>query len=314
MRLSRQHHFFRNDFFPAAILVVLLIPVGLFANDRSNEIDQLKTTADAVPASGTLTKSETASQPIIFEEPNPPGVEKSGSHNMSKGKAVAFPEKKGNRPQVAIIIDDMGYHRKIGNSLLGLNLNLTFSFLPEAPFTLQQAEQAYQLGRDIMAHIPMEPGDPKSNPGPGALYLSASPEEQVATLQQDIAAVSYAIGVNNHMGSKFTQNRQAMHRVLTELKVQGLFFVDSFTTAKSTGLAEARAINLKSNRRHVFLDNVQDPEKICAQLNKLAELAVKQSSAIGIGHPYQATLDALRLCREKLLQRVQLVPVHELVQ
>ena len=215
---------------------------------------------------------------------------------------------------MAIIIDDMGYHRKIGDRLLDLNLNLTFSFLPEAPFTLQQEEQAYQIGRDIMAHIPMEPGDAKWDAGPGALYLSASPEEQIATLKKDLAAVPHAIGANNHMGSKFTQKRQAMRRVLTELKAQGLFFIDSFTTAKSTGLTEARAIGLKSNRRHVFLDNIQDPEKICLQLDRLAALAVKQHPAIGIGHPYKATLDALQKCKGVLLETVQVVPVHELIQ
>ena len=73
-------------------------------------------------------------------------------------------------------------------------------------------------------------------------------------------------------------------------------------------------MGLKTNRRHVFLDNVQDPAKICIQLDKLAALAVRQHPAIGIGHPYQATLDALRHCGKKLLKSVQVVPVHELVQ
>jgi polysaccharide deacetylase 2 family uncharacterized protein YibQ len=165
-----------------------------------------------------------------------------------------------------------------------------------------------------MAHLPMEAGDAKWDPGPGALYLSASPEKQAVILKKDLAAVPHAIGANNHMGSKFTRDRQAMHRVLRELKAHGLFFIDSFTTAKSTGLTEAQAMGIKTNRRHIFLDNVQDPEKICIQLDRLAALAVQQQSAIGIGHPYQATLDALRNCRKALLKTVQVVPVHELVQ
>ena len=298
----------------AVLFVVLLLAACRFATDPSEKADQLKTnTAETVPAPGFPVKSKTTSQPIVFEEPILPRAE-SSTDNTPKEKTALSSENKGNRPRVAIIIDDMGYHRKIGDKLLALDLNLTFSFLPEAPFALQQEEQAYQSGRDIMAHLPMESSDARWDPGPGALYLSASPEEQIATLKKNLAAVPHAIGANNHMGSKFTQNRQAMRRIVTVLKAQGFFFIDSFTTAESTGLAEARAIGLKSNRRHVFLDNVQDPEKICIQLDKLAALAVKQHPAIGIGHPYQATLDALQKCRGVLLETVQVVPVHELLQ
>ena len=76
---------------------------------------------------------------------------------------------------------------------------------------------------------------------------------------------------------------------------------------------EAEKLGIKTNRRHIFLDNVQDPKKICIQLDKLSALAKKQNQAIGIGHPYQATLDALRNCGDQLLT-VQVVPVHKLVE
>jgi len=55
-------------------------------------------------------------------------------------------------------------------------------------------------------------------------------------------------------------------------------------------------------------------KKSVLQLDKLVTLAEKQSQAIGIGHPHQATLDALRNCGEQLLNTVQVVPVHELVE
>jgi len=291
-----------------ALAVVLLIPACWF-QDSSEEISRQQTNV-AAPISSVESRKLTAA--IVFEEPLP--KENNSSDIQPKEKRATSSGNINNRPRVAIIIDDMGYHRKIGDSLLALDLNLTFSFLPEAPFVLPQEDQAYQLGRDIMAHLPMEAGDSRWNPGPGALYLSASPGEQISTLKKDLAAVPHAIGANNHMGSKFTKNRQAMRRVLTELKAQNLFFIDSFTTAQSTGLTEAQAMGVKTNRRHIFLDNVQDPEKICVQLSRLAELATLQHTAIGIGHPYQATLDALRNCGEDLLKTVRVVPVHELVE
>ena len=297
-----KHFLLRHVYYLLATLIVLLTTSGCwFSPDDAAEQDQItKETKAGVHPSETGETSET----IVFEEPNPPRSE--------EVETVPSPVA-DDRPRVAIIIDDMGYHRKIGEKLLDLDLNLSFSFLPHAPFADQQEEKAYQMGRDVMVHLPMEARDAKWDPGPGALYLSASPDELMVTLKKNLAAVPHAIGANNHMGSRFTQNRQAMHGVLDELKNQGLFFVDSFTTAQSIGMDEARKMGIKTGRRDIFLDNVQDPKKICGQLNKLVTVAQKQNQAIGIGHPYQATLDALRNCGEQLLNTVQIVPVHELV-
>ena len=289
------------------MLVILLLTGCWFSPDSPEEIEP----HSASTPSG-ITTAEEPEPSILFEEPDA---------NHSEGvlpptdKVVTSDTapRETNKPRVAILIDDMGYHRKIGNALLDLDLQLSFAFLPHAPFAKELEETAYQKGRDIMVHLPMEASDSKWDPGPGALYLAAPAGELAATLKEDLASVPYAVGANNHMGSKFTKNRQAMQQVLAELQKQGLFFIDSFTTAQSTGMDEAQKMGLKTNRRHIFLDNVQDSKKICGQLDKLAALAVRQQQAIAIGHPYQTTLDALRNCGDKLRTTVQIVPVHTLV-
>ncbi|MEA2116829.1 MAG: divergent polysaccharide deacetylase family protein [Thermodesulfobacteriota bacterium] len=296
----------RHVHYLLATLIVMLLTSGcwFFPDNRDDAAEQELTTAKTTTGTHPAAPGDT-SETIVFEEPNPP---------LSEEVETVLSPPIDDRPRIAIIIDDMGYHRRIGEKLLALDLNLSFSFLPHAPFAEQQEEKAYQMGRDIMVHLPMEASDAKWDPGPGALYLSASPDDLKLTLKKNLAAVPYAIGANNHMGSRFTQNRQAMHRVLGELKKQGLFFVDSFTTARSTGMDEAQKMGIKTGRRHIFLDNVQDPKKICVQLDKLVTLAQKQNQAIGIGHPYQATLDALRNCGKQLRETVHIVPVHELVE
>ena len=302
---TMKHFLLRHVHYLLATLIVMLLISGcwFFPDNRDDAAEQELTTAATTAATHPPAPGHT-SKTIVFEEPNPP-------HSEEVKTAPSPPV--DSRPRVAIIIDDMGYHHKIGDALLALDLNLSFSFLPHAPFAEQQEEKAYQMGRDIMVHLPMEANDAKWDPGPSALYLSASPDDQIIILKKNLAAVPHAIGANNHMGSRFTQNRQAMHRVLGELKKQGLFFVDSFTTARSTGMDEARKMGIKTGRRDIFLDNVQDPKKICVQLEKLVTVAKKQNQAIGIGHPHQATLDALRNCGKQLRTTVQVVPVHELV-
>jgi polysaccharide deacetylase 2 family uncharacterized protein YibQ len=313
-----KHFLLRHAHYLLATLIVGLLTSGCwFSADNTDDAAEQElttelTTAEATPGTQSPVPDDT-NETIVFEEPDPPQHEEVETKIPEEKKTVS-PPAADNRPRIAIIIDDMGYHRKIGDKLLALDLNLSFSFLPHAPFAGQQEEKAYQMGRDVMVHLPMEASDAKWDPGPGAMYLSASPDELRLTLKKNLAAVPHAIGANNHMGSRFTQNRQAMHRVLGELKNQGLFFIDSFTTSQSIGMDEARKMGLKTGRRHIFLDNVQNPKKICVQLDKLVTRAEKQNQAIGIGHPYQATLDALRNCGEQLLNTVQVVPVHELVE
>ena len=216
-------------------------------------------------------------------------------------------------PLVAIIIDDMGYHKEIGNQLLALPMNVTFSFLAAAPHTTELEEKAFQAGRAILLHLPMEPKSKEWDPGPYALLLGQSKEEQKRLFYQNIRAVPHAVGVNNHMGSLYTEDRAAMDDLMELVREQGLFFVDSFTTAKSQGLAAATAAGVPTARRHIFLDNVHSQDKICEQLQKLVKSAEKNGWAIGIGHPNEATLAALTNCRGKSLKRVRLVSVQELL-
>ncbi len=262
------------------------------------------------------TKPAPAELDIIFEEPELPSPE----YIQPEEKTIAeneitvqqIPAEK-KRPEIAIIIDDMGYHQKLGNSLLDLEMELTFSFLPYAPFTKELEKKAAEKGKDILIHIPMEPKDKRWNPGKGALYVTDSQEDIMKKIQDLIALVPNATGANNHMGSKFTENREAMTTVLEVLQVDDFFFIDSFTTAKSTGLEEAKRLKIPTARRHIFLDNLHNPDKICLQIEKLIQLAHKDGWAIAIGHPNKATLIALTQCDRNLLKSVDIVGVSTLI-
>ena len=223
------------------------------------------------------------------------------------------PVRDSSLPMVAIIIDDMGYHQKIGHELLELPMNLTFSFLAAAPHTTELEEIAFQTGRVILLHQPMEPKSKEWDPGPGALLVGQTTEEQKTLFYENLQAVPHAVGVNNHMGSLYTEDRAAMDTLMQLILAEELFFVDSFTTAKTQGLAAAIAAGVPAARRHIFLDNVHSENKVCEQLQKLVESAEKSGWAIGIGHPNAATLAALNNCRGKLMDHVRLVGTQELI-
>ena len=216
-----------------------------------------------------------------------------------------------NLPKVAIIIDDMGYDEAIGKELLNFPIELTYSFLPFAPHTRKLERLAHRAGKTVFLHLPLEPKDSTFNPGPGALYLSDSPETQKEKLAKCLQEVPHAVGINNHMGSAFTEDRLAMANIMEVIKGRSLMFVDSYTTPRTVGLQTARQVMVESFGRSVFLDNEVDEEKICRQLEKLVLHAEKNGRAIGIGHPHRETMSAVNRCGDLYLNRVWYVGIRE---
>ena len=251
---------------------------------------------------------------VVFEEPNLPSVEEDAKtiKPMHKPEGNTVPGGK-KRPRVAIIIDDMGYCQHLSQQLLDLGLNITFSFLPEAPCTAEQENKAFQKGRDILLHLPMEPKDSRWDPGAHALYV----RDEATTLRSKMAkmftAVPHAIGANNHMGSRFTEDAEAMGIVIDTMRQRSLFFIDSYTSAGSRAYAVAQQLGVPTARRQIFLDNIQDANLICRQIELLMSAAKHRGWAIGIGHPNRATLLALTQCSKHLQDEVEIVGAHQLV-
>lgn len=152
----------------------------------------------------------------------------------------------------------------------------------------------------MIVHFPMEPmGYPKVKPGDDALFVDMNAADIKNQIAKNLKIISEAIGVNNHMGSRFTANRPAMKVALEEFKKNGLFFLDSLTSTKSVGRSVAKSVGIPFYERDIFLDNVKDVTAITHQLKKSERVAMKKGYAIAIGHPYKETLMALRQWSKK---------------
>jgi hypothetical protein len=199
-------------------------------------------------------------------------------------------------PQIAILIDDMGYRHADCWAALRLPDPVAFSFLPHAPHTRRLVGEAQAQGRDILLHIPMEnQHKAMTGLGPGALMADMPQPELSAILREDLALLPEAIGVNNHMGSLLTAQRQPMGWVMTLLKAHGgLFFLDSRTTGQSVAGRIATEHGLPTLQRDIFLDNEKTESHVAQQFQALVAAAKRKGTAIAIGHPHPATLAVLR--------------------
>ncbi|MCG8426045.1 MAG: divergent polysaccharide deacetylase family protein [Chromatiales bacterium] len=217
-------------------------------------------------------------------------------------------------PAISIIIDDMGNNLAWGKGVLAVPGALTYAFLPHTPHAANLAAQAHDQGKEVMLHLPMQSHN-NNKLGPGGLTLHLTEGEFKRTLQSSLDAVPYVVGLNNHMGSLLTRHPGAMGWLMESIGERGdLYFVDSRTTVKSVGYETAREYGIPSATRDVFLDNVRDQEAITKQFIQLIDRARRKGYAIGIGHPYPETAQALQsLLVDPEKWGVRLIPASEMI-
>lgn len=214
---------------------------------------------------------------------------------------------------IALIIDDIGYSGPLGERAIALPGAVTYAVLPHTPFGTELAELAHSHSKEVMLHAPMS--NLAQQPlGPGALTDQLSQEDFVATLKGNIDAVPHLQGINNHMGSALTGMQTQMQWVMEVLKERGLYFVDSFTTAQSVAGVTARELEIPTTTRNVFLDNETTAEDIDREFQRLLLTAREKGTAVGIGHPYEETLDYLEKALPALAQEnIELISVSAMI-
>ena len=142
-----------------------------------------------------------------------------------------------------------------------------------------------------------------------------APKQVHQMIAQNLQTVPFAVGVNNHMGSRLTADREKMHVVLQNLSHHQLFFLDSRTTASSVAYSLAQQLGVKSAERKVFLDVIPHIDFVKNQLHELASLAEQGKPAIAIGHPKEATFQALKEMAPEFKRRnIKIVRVSQFMQ
>ena len=242
---------------------------------------------------------------VVFDCPVPEPV--------AKKETKRRPARPG---QLALVVDDMGNSLDALEDVLSLNKPVTVSVLPYTPYARQTAEAAHANGLEVLLHLPLESlnGQDLGEFTEGMITSHMNELEITETLAKELALIPHIVGVNNHMGSKFSAERRLMLTILPTLRERGLFFLDSLTTGRSVAYEEALKLGLPAARRDVFLDADGDPGRVRDRLLELFRVAQRNGRAIGICHPFVETLQTLK---ESFLlvesYGLEVVPVSRLV-
>lgn len=209
------------------------------------------------------------------------------------------PPTPGDAPaRVAIVLDDCGQRLDLMQRAVRIDVPLTFAVIPHLEHSRASAELAAAAGHEVIVHQPMEPeGHPAFDPD-GAIVTGMGASEVRDVLARSLASVPHAVGMNNHMGSRATASPTLMGHVLGAVAATPgprgpLYFLDSRTSAETVALDTARRLGVPTARRHVFLDNEDDPVHVRRQLEELLATAREEGEAIGIGHLKPVTLTVL---------------------
>ncbi|MDD5168687.1 MAG: divergent polysaccharide deacetylase family protein, partial [Syntrophales bacterium] len=188
--------------------------------------------------------------------------------------------------------------------------------LPYSPYGAESSQMIHRAGKEILLHLPMEPWQQQNREEPGTLFVSMSGEELKKQLLDDLNAVPYVAGVNNHMGSRFMENDEKLSIVFSIIKDRGLFFVDSLTTNHSKGDRVADQVGMPIAARKIFIDNSQDYEDTLNILisQRIGGKKPNDSPLILIGHPHPTTIQAIKRAIPVLREKgFMVVPVSRLV-
>lgn len=206
-------------------------------------------------------------------------------------------------PKFALVIDDLGYAvPEVVTRLCAQPVPFSVAVLPYQEHTKESANIAFERGKEVMVHLPMEPiGFPKADPGPGAVMFNLTEKEIRERVRKALDDIPHRTGVNNHMGSRITPDRPRMTWILQEVKARHCFFVDSRTEKESVAFDVARELGIATVQRKVFLDDDKDFGAMEKQWDRALALAKKEGEVLIIGHIYPETVEAL----EKLIPRAK---------
>jgi polysaccharide deacetylase 2 family uncharacterized protein YibQ len=284
----------------------LIIKAKPYPIAKPNRFDKGSKTIKSLPTADQLFIYENTSRSRVpIEE-----TAKKVTHWLKNALTVTL----SNKPKIAIVLDDMGVDQRRSYIATQLNGPLTLSYLTYARDLAKQTHQARQAGHELMLHVPMEPSSPDIDPGPNVLLSGVPENEIISTLNWGLDQFSGFVGINNHMGSRFTSNLEGMLTVMRELKKRKLIFLDSVTSKSTKGRIAANQIGVPFIARDIFLDHIDDVNEIKLQLDAVKRLAKKQGYAIAIGHPRDATIKVLNSWLAEIEnENFQLVPISALI-
>ena len=218
---------------------------------------------------------------------------------------------------IAIVVDDFGEIKgELLDEFLAIDPNITIAIFPNMPYSNLTMLKAQERNMEALIHVPMEPiGYPAVNPGKDAILVQLSAAEIERRIDKFVKELPYCKGINNHMGSLATTERDVMQAVMNALKKHNKYFLDSRTSNVSIAYQVAQKSHIKAYQNQIFLDSPNTTDATMqAKFDQIIRLSNANPNVIAITHCHnQAKLEYLKTMVQRLKDAgFNLVKVSEL--
>lgn len=211
-----------------------------------------------------------------------------------KKKALPAIQKKFANPRIAIVMDDFGYNMNDMDDLFAAGKPVTFSVLPNLPYSRRVASLAGSKGYEVMLHLPLESNDKAAPAEVDTIKTDMNEKDVILKLEKNMASVPGLKGISNHQGSRATEDKNLMSIIMGDMKNKKLYFFDSLVTDKSVCCGAARSAGVPYAKRDMFLDNENSQGYIEKQVLALRRFAFRKGSAIAVCHDRKNTIAVLK--------------------
>ena len=214
-------------------------------------------------------------------------------------------EATSRQKQIFLVIDDAGLEIAETRQFLDIPIPMTIAVLPHLKETRMVCNAILDCeGKEIMLHQPMEAYDRAADTGPGTIYNTTYTADVIRILDRNLASVHGARGINNHMGSRTTENEVLMAEILRYCRSRDLYFLDSKTAYNSVVERVANRSHTHYEGRDVFLDIQHDRASVRKAWESTVRKARENGYVIAIGHIWsRETADAIRDSYQTLINQ-----------
>ncbi len=245
--------------------------------------------------------------PIIFYKAS------NKQNNYSQAARSLSNDKLFVLPKIALIFDDLGESLNELKRLYSLEIPLTISIIPNLKFSRNIAHIGARCGFSIFIHLPCEPDNKTKTSSLNYNFISGdlNKRDVESLLRRYLNSIRIAVGVNNHMGSKATQNTELMKLVMNAIKKRDLVFIDSRTSLDSVAYNVANQEGLECGYNEGFLDAVDSQEEIGKRMNSLIGKAKEKGKIIVIAHPRENTINFLEKNLPEIKKKIDFITIND---
>ena len=218
-----------------------------------------------------------------------------------------------NRPQIALVFDDLGDSLQEIKDVYSLRIPLTASVIPGLKFSRNVAHIAARCGYTVFIHLPLDPRDKNAYDSKKLRVISndLSKREINSLLAYYLSSIKIAYGANNHMGSAATEDINLMRIVMKALKERDLVFIDSKTSLDSVACKAAQKEGVDCAVNQGFLDSVDTIAAIDKKIDDLTALAKEKGKIIVIAHPRPNTFTVLKKKLPELKKEIKFITAQD---